>query len=265
MTRNTVMEMFLMVKTSDFTKLRKIDAHSHIGRFGNPFNIDFDAERLMLQMDTYNIEKTILCSAGCHLNEETLAAYKKYPERIIPLVWTNAAEGTAAYEMAEHYLRDEHFAGIKMQPLFDAFCADDPCVDPLLELAARYHKPVFIHSGHPPFSLPWQIGLLAERHREVPIVMIHMGHGHGVYVDAAIKMALRYDNIWLEHSGMPMGCQIKNAYDNVGHDRVMFGIDSPFHDPTVEMQKVISCGVSDSGVEDIFYNNAKKFMGQFGW
>lgn len=252
-----------MITSSDFTKFKKIDAHSHIGKFGSPFNIDFDGERLMAQMDAYNIEKTILCAAGSRLNEELLAAYKQHPDRITPLVWSNPLMGEAAYEEAERYLRDEHFAGIKMQPLFDAFTADDPCVDPLLDLAVKYNKPVFIHSGHPPFSLPWQIGLLAERHRDCPIVMIHMGHGHGVYVDAAIKMALRYDNIWLEHSGMPMGCQIKYAYDHVGHDRVMFGIDSPFHDPTVEMQKVLSCGLDDEGMENVFYNNAKKFMAQF--
>ena len=81
--------------------------------------------------------------------------------------------------MLEHYLQDENFAGVKMQPLFDAFTADSPMVDPIMEIAEAYKKPVFIHCGHPPFSLPWQIGLLAERHPHVPTVMIHMGHGHG--------------------------------------------------------------------------------------
>ena len=85
--------------------------------------------------------------------------------------------------MLEHYLRDENFAGVKMQPLFDAFTADSPMVDPIMEIAEAYKKPVFIHCGHPPYSLPWQIGLLAERHPHVPTVMIHMGHGHGVYIE----------------------------------------------------------------------------------
>ena len=120
---------------------------------------------------------------------------------------------------------------------------------------------LFVHSGHPPFSLPWQIGLLAERHPKLPMVMIHMGHAHGVYVDAAITMARRYENIWLETSGTSMSCQIANAYETVGHERVMFGIDSPFHHPTVEIQKVMACGVNDEGLENIFYNNAAKFMG----
>ena len=60
---------------------------------------------------------------------------------------------------------------------------------------------------------------------------------------------------------MPMGCQIKNAYETVGSGRVMFGIDSPFHHPTVEIQRVLSCGLSDAQLEDVFYNNAARFMG----
>ncbi len=245
----------------NFSKFKKIDAHSHIGRFGSPFNVDFDDQRLIEQMDSYQIEKTILCAASCHLNDETLQAFRRHPDRVIPLVWVNPAEGKPAYDMLERYIRDEHFEGAKMQPLFDAFTADDPCADPVVEICRSYNKPVFVHCGHPPFSLPWQIALLAERHPDVPVVMIHMGHGHGVYIDASIKMALKYDNLYLECSGMPMGCQIKNAYEHVGADKVMFGIDSPFHHPTVEIQRVMSCGLKDRELEDVFYNNAARLMG----
>ena len=83
----------------------------------------------------------------------------------------------------------------------------------------------------------------------------------GVYIDGSITMARKYDNLWLEASGMPMGCQIKNACETIGKNRVMFGIDSPFHHPTVEIQRVLSCGLSDAGLEDVFYNNAASFMG----
>ena len=166
--------------TSDFSKFKKIDAHSHIGTFGSPFNIHFNADLLLKQMEEFNIEKTILCSDGPHTNEETVAAFKAHPDKIIPLMWINCAEGKPAYDALEHYIRDEHFAGAKLQSLFDGYCADDPCVDPVAEICEKYGKPLFIHSGHPPFSLPWQIGLLAERHPHLPIVMIHMGHAHGV-------------------------------------------------------------------------------------
>ena len=148
--------------TSDFSKFKKIDAHSHIGTFGSPFNIHFNADLLLKQMEEFNIEKTILCSDGPHTNEETVAAFKAHPDKIIPLMWINCAEGKPAYDALEHYIRDEHFAGAKLQSLFDGYCADDPCVDPVAEICEKYGKPLFIHSGHPPFSLPWQIGLLAD-------------------------------------------------------------------------------------------------------
>ena len=124
--------------TSDFSKFKKIDAHSHIGTFGSPFNIHFNADLLLKQMEEFNIEKTILCSDGPHTNEETVAAFKAHPDKIIPLMWINCAEGKPAYDALEHYIRDEHFAGAKLQSLFDGYCADDPCVDPVAEICEKY-------------------------------------------------------------------------------------------------------------------------------
>ena len=39
-------------------------------------------------------------------------------------MWINCAEGKPAYDALEHYIRDEHFAGAKLQSLFDGYCAD---------------------------------------------------------------------------------------------------------------------------------------------
>ena len=122
---------------SEFSRFKKIDAHSHIGKFGSPFHIDFDGERLMEQMETYQIGKTILCAAGCHLNEETAEVYRRYPEQVIPVVWVNPLEGRAACDMLEHYIRDEGFQGAKLQPLFDAYTADVTCVDPVAEICRQ--------------------------------------------------------------------------------------------------------------------------------
>lgn len=162
----------------------------------------------------------------------------------------------------ETYVDGKGFRGIKMNPLRHAFVADDTAVDPVMEMARSRHLPVFIHSGHPPYSLPWSIALLAERFPEVKTVMIHMGHGHGVYIDAALKMAKRFPNIYLEMSGMPMGVKIRQAYEEVGHDRIMFGTDYPFHHPPVEIQKVLTCGLDEAAMQDVFYNNAKKLLGE---
>lgn len=240
--------------------MKKIDAHSHIGNFGGWAAVSIDAETLIKQMDEYKIEKTILCGTDAVDNDNVAVAFKKYPDRFLPIVFSNPFEGEKGIEKIYHYVKREGFVGIKLHPLQHAYVADEEIVDPIMEAAEDLNIPVFIHCGHPPYSLPWSIALLAERFPKVKVIMIHMGHGHGVYIDASLKMAKRYSNLYLEMSGMPMGSKIKQAYDEVGKDRIMFGTDAPFHHPTVEMQKVLTSGLDEKGLEDVFYNNAAKLM-----
>ncbi len=240
--------------------MKKIDAHTHIGNFGGWAGLSFTKERLIEQMDEFEVEKTFLCPSNFQNNDDVVDAVQAYPDRIVPFVWVNPALDDVEKKL-EKYINQEGFKGIKMQPLFDSFVADDPVFYPVMDFARAYNVPVFIHCGHPPFSLPWSIALLAEQYPDVKVTMIHMGHGHGVYIDASLKMARRYNNLYLEMSGMPMGSKIKEAYETVGSDRIMFGIDSPFHHPTVEIQKVLSCGLDEKAQQDVFYNNAKKLLG----
>lgn len=240
--------------------MKKIDAHSHIGNFGGWAQVAFDKEKLLEQMAQYDIEKTFLTASNFRTNDEVAEVFQSIPEKIVPFVWVNPVLDDVEKKL-DRYINHEGFGGIKMQPLFDSYVADDDCVNPVMEFAKQYNIPVFIHCGHPPYSLPWSIGLLAERYPDVKVTMIHMGHGHGVYIDASIKMAKKYPNITLEMSGMPMSSKIKEAYETVGKNRIMFGIDSPFHHPSVEIQKVLTSGLTQKQQEDVFYNNAKELLG----
>ena len=241
--------------------MKKIDAHAHIGDFGGWAGVGGAPEQLIALMDEYEIEKTVLCSRDHTGNDGVAQAAEMYRGRFIPLVYLNPLEGEAeCRQKVETYVDGLGFRGIKLNPLRHAYVADDVILDPVMEMARQRNIPVFIHSGHPPYSLPWSIALLAERFPEVKTVMIHMGHGHGVYIDAARKMAKRYPNIYLEMSGMPMGVKIRQAYEEVGKDRIMFGTDYPFHHPSVEIQKVLTCGLDEKAMEDVFYNNVRKLF-----
>ena len=92
-----------------------------------------------------------------------------------------------------------------------------------MEVAQQMDLPVFIHSGHPPFSLPHSIIQLAEDFPKVRIAMVHMGHGNGIYIQAAIDLSKKHDNVYLETSGMPMHTKIREAYNTVGSERVFWG------------------------------------------
>ena len=42
--------------------MKKIDAHAHIGEIGGWANVAATPEQLLTLMDTYEIEKTVICS-----------------------------------------------------------------------------------------------------------------------------------------------------------------------------------------------------------
>jgi predicted TIM-barrel fold metal-dependent hydrolase len=237
--------------------MKIIDAHAHIGYFGGFFDVGITAQDLVRQMDEYKIEKTVISALP---NSETKKAIAEFPDRLIGTVWVNPFDGEKAVKEVNEAITNWGFKGVKLHPLLHAFVANDPVVHPIAKVAQELDVPLFIHSGHPPFSLPWSIAQLAEDFPEVKMVMVHMGHGHGVYIQAALDMAQKYPNLYLETSGMPMHTKIKEAYEKVGSERVMFGTDIPFHHPSVEIERGLVSGLEASQLEDVFYNNIKKLL-----
>ena len=73
--------------------------------------------------------------------------------------------------------------------------------------------------------------------------------------------AKKYPNLYLETSGMPMHTKIKEAFEQVGSERVLYGSDVPFHHHSVEMQKVKVSGLNERDLEKVFYENAAALLG----
>lgn len=237
--------------------MKVIDAHVHLGTFGYPFHVAATIDGLIQLMDEFNVEKALCSSLE---NQVTLDAMRTHPDRIVGLVWLNPYQGDKAVMDLRTAVREQGFRGLKLHPLIHSFLPNDRVVYPLIEEAASLGIAVYIHSGHPPFSLPWSIGELAENFPHVTFVMYHMGHGHGVYIQAAIDVARRLPNVLLETSGMPMHTKIKEAVDQVGEDRVLYGSDIPFHHPSVEMQRVRVAGLTEAQLRKVFYGNAARLL-----
>ena len=233
-----------------------IDAHTHVGTFGSWAQVSCTAEQLLQEMDQFNVEKAILFAAD---NDLVKASVAKYPKRLVGYVWPNPNDPNSI-NLVTKAVQEWGFKGIKLHPLIHAFLPTDNNVLPIMDVARKLRIPVGIHSGHPPFSLPWSIGELAEIYPDVRIVMLHMGHGHGVYIQAAIRTAKRYDNIILETSGMPMHTKIREAVDTIGERRVVYGSDIPFHHTSVELQRVKMAGLTEHELRSVTYENAKDLL-----
>ena len=74
--------------------MKKIDAHSHIGSFGGWAGVAFTAEKLLEQMDEYEIEKTFLTGASFQDNDTGAKAFLKYPDKIVCMGQSPAGQYT---------------------------------------------------------------------------------------------------------------------------------------------------------------------------
>ncbi|RLE93354.1 MAG: amidohydrolase [Thermoprotei archaeon] len=233
-----------------------VDAHTHLGDFPL-FNVGLNAESMIKIMNEYGIEKAVVFSLP---NELTLKAVKKYPERLIGFIWINPHQGEKALEQIDQAVLEWGFKGIKMHPLLDAYLPDQDIVYPVMERARKYRIPVLFHCGHPPWSLPWHFSSLADRFPDVTIILGHMGHGHIVYINGAIDVAKKHDNIYLETSGMPMHSKIKEAVEVLGADRVLYGSDMPFGHPAYEILKVKVSGISEEDLRLVLRENTLRML-----
>jgi len=80
---------------------------------------------------------------------------------------------------------------------------------------------------------------------------------------AAIDVAARNPNVFLETSGMPMHAKIVEAVERVGPDRVLYGSDAPFHHPAVELTKVRVSGLPQDLADRVLGENGRRlFFGE---
>ena len=241
-----------------------VDFHAHIGQskvFGNRFA---NSKSVIGVMDSHEIEKAVLIptasSANTRYYEDVRDALAEFPDRFYGFFLANPRDSNVC-DSLEMAVNDHGFKGVKLHPTFMAFAADDrELVYPIVEKARELTICVMIHSGQSPNATPWQVGLVALDFPNVPIVMAHMGLDEIVFCDAAINMAKRAPNLYLETTGVTAEAKIAAAVQEIGASRVLYGSDLPFHNPGVEMAKVKYADISQEARTLLMGENAKRLL-----
>jgi uncharacterized protein len=228
------------------------DSHMHVGSFGPPFDVSLDRDGIERLMQDHGMSGGVVF----YPDNAYVAEVVESTPGLYALVWGNPRV-PGYVEEVERYLEHPKFVGLKLHPLIDGYLPNDSSVHPMIELILERGMPVLIHCGHPIFTLPWSIEELAVSFPDAKIVIGHMGHGNAVYIQASIDIARRNPNVYLETSGMPMHTKIREAYEQVGETRVLFGTDVPFHHPAVEITKVRVSGLAPDAVERVLSRNGR--------
>lgn len=156
--------------------------------------------------------------------------------------------------------------GIKLHPEYQACAPDDTRLRPALEAASEAGLILLFHAGLdiaiPTLrGTPEAFGRMLDAHPHLRVILAHMGGfelwdrvaahivGRDVFLDTSFTLGHLEDEAFVA---------LVRAH---GADRVLFGTDSPWADPTDELARLRSSGLSEGELAQILGSNAERMLG----
>ena len=137
--------------------------------------------------------------------------------------------------------------GMKLMGAIHKFEIDDPMVYPFVDTARDLGIVISIHSGVRNCSAD-RIDVLAKRVPEAPVIIDHMGYPDNF--DAAMQVyrdnpntymgttILRFHKLWANNPEETIPVGVKQAVDELGPERVVFGSNLPEYRP-IQVKRAI--------------------------
>src|SRR5699024_1159247 len=98
-------------------------------------------------------------------------------------------------------------------------------MDEIFELAKKYSLIVNVFTGWSPRTMPAQWALVARRHPDVKVVVLHMGTTDFGY--STIELIPKVNNMYLETSGMYELPILRKAFQKIDNSKFLFGTHYP--------------------------------------
>ena len=200
-------------------------------------------------------------------HQDVIDLAKKAPERIYKFFWFNpklkSEEEEENYKVLENHFK-LGFRGVKIHSAFHLVRVPKDILK-LASFMQDYDKKfvLFIH------SLPKTIffgGIsaqdIAKLADQFPSLRIIVGHAaYCMEYSLEVAMTLRkYKNIYFETS-CSVSYGIFNLIKSMGHERILFGSDSPVASQLpIEIEKIQTLPISEEQKRDILYNNVNGLL-----
>ena len=262
--------------------LKIIDAHLHFAKESYFDEIAVAAGHENSATHLAECYKTLGIVHGIVMGNRTLNVedhiYPKFLSYCIGLdtIVSNTLDWRDNLNKIERNLQRKECVGIKLYPGYLHFYVSDDSLEPLYKLAAKYNKPVAVHTGltamssaYLKYSHPMVIDEAAAKFSNVQFVMCHLGEP---WITDAVAVLSKNDNVAADLSGM-FEQKIPNMeqfltkekfyieqlrgwleYLN-DYKRIMFGTDWPLVnlDDYIEVVKII---IPQEEWQQVFYKSA---------
>lgn len=264
--------------------MKIIDAHIHTRfadlntkKFAEQQGIDFSLAGLQKELANNAVEMaiTITTSTTAPTPGEYALLQKQCAQepRLRAVCTVNPNYVSRKYQnMVEQALKGP-IVGIKIYPGYHSVYPSDPRYFPFYKLAAKYNKPVIIHSGDTfgsnylvKYAHPLAIDEIAVKFPKTTFIIAHLGNP---WVRDAAELIYKNENVYADVSAFCIGHahgddfkriqqDIQWALSYTGRsDKFLYGSDWPLT-PMKEYIAVIKKAVPKQFHKQIFYENAKR-------
>ncbi|MBQ9985736.1 MAG: amidohydrolase [Oscillospiraceae bacterium] len=157
-------------------------------------------------------------------------------------------------------------SGVKLHPDYQGFSVDDPRVFPIYRKISELGLITLFHAGvdygfKPPYGATPEKMAIALREFSSPVIAAHWGgvdSGESVIANLCGKDI--YFDISFGYGTMPKYIA-ETIIEKHGADKLLFGSDTPWHTPAMELRLLESLGLDEVELEKIKSGNAKKLLG----
>lgn len=255
-------------------KYRKINAHEHVHAVNDPSPLIDMADRL--GMDKLVVSLPI--SAGVatpdevtKCNDVVAKAMKKYPDRIMGLMFLNPQYGKESLEEIKRCI-DLGMVGLKV---YNQVKINDPLFYPIIEKFIDLKMVILMHAhcaigaagmrtkygnDQPNASNPDDFVEAAKRYPEAIFQYAHTGGG-GDW-EYACKAMKKYPNIYVDTSGSNnAGGMIDYVLKYLGEDRLLFGTDGSYYQG---VGNILDSDLNERQLKKIFFENFNNILRRSG-
>ena len=218
-----------------------IDSHAHIG---NLIALNLSVRKVLWSMERYGVDFSLVSSiesteyyardkrlswplrrSQMCVCRKTVRAVRRRPDRLGALLWLQIGR-PLPYDRLCRFIGKNlpYIYGIKLHPYRSQVAPDDPRVEPVYELARRFHLPVASHTGDIPEAQTARLYHAAELHPDIDFIAVHMDLESGNR--QAIDLIAKLPNLYGDTTWVPIKSTLY-AIERCGSEKILFGTDNP--------------------------------------
>lgn len=166
--------------------------------------------------------------------------------------------------------------GLKLHPVSNRFYPHDRGLWPAYQKAMEMHLPILFHSGEAEvagytqadYARPGNFEQVLQSFPKLVMILAHLGKG---FLEESVALAQKYDNVYFDTSAILSGLEIKTCFASggeavklirtIGINRVLFGSDWPWFDPSLAIQQIKSLDFAEEEKGKILGLNAVEVFG----